>query len=210
MAAAKRLGRPKDSDSAETGEKILAIARHSFAELGYEGTTNKHLATKIGITTGALYHYYPSKGAIYAAVYQETEKSVYAKFEAAIEGIDSFVERVRAVLETAHRLNREDPSLARFLGSARVDFARHDELRIMIDGVGVYGSGFFDELIGHGVKTGEIRKEHRDMLRAFLRTIVVGLTDAVSHDTKRHRLAVDATMAALEGGLVASKKISRK
>jgi AcrR family transcriptional regulator len=210
MAGAKRLGRPKDSDSAETAEKILSIARHSFAELGYEGTTNKHLATKIGITTGALYHYYPSKGAIYTAVYEATEKSVYADFESAIVGIDSFVERVRAVLETAHRLNREDPSLARFLGSARVDFARYDELRVMIEGVGAYGAKFFDQLIDFGLKTGEIRKEHRDMLRAFLRTIIVGLTDAVSHDTKRHRLAVDATMAALEGGLVESTKKSKR
>jgi AcrR family transcriptional regulator len=202
MATSKRLGRPPDSDSAETAEKILVIARSSFAELGYEGTTNKYLSTKIGITTGALYHYYPSKAAIYSAVYEETEKSVYAQFAESIVGVSSFADRLRAVLETAHRLNRDDPSLARFLGSARVDLARSDELRMTVTDVGTRGAKFFNELIDHGMTTGEIRRDQRDMLLAFIRTITVGLTDAVSHDTKRHRLAVDAAMAAIEGGLL--------
>ncbi len=114
-----RLGRPPASSSAETRTRILQVARQSFAELGYGVTTNKYLATKVGITTGALYHYFDSKIDIYAAVYSEVTERVFDRFEAAIVGIDTFIGRFEAILEEAHRLNDEDHSLARFLGAAR-------------------------------------------------------------------------------------------
>ena len=62
---------------AETRRRILDVARQSFAELGYGGTTNRHIATKAGITTGALYHYFDSKLDLYLAVQQYVDEVAF-------------------------------------------------------------------------------------------------------------------------------------
>lgn len=200
--AARRLGRPPAASSAETRERILDVARREFAERGFEVTTNRSLAENAGITTGALYHYFDSKQAIYEAVYSDVQARIYERFEKAIVGIESFVDRVSAVLETAHDLNNEDPSLARFVGAARVDIARHADLKLRL--VGPVGTGltFFDRLIATGVERGEIAESKVQELRAFVRTVVAGLTDAVSSNPHDHRLAVNAIVASLRGSLL--------
>jgi AcrR family transcriptional regulator len=200
------LGRPPDSDSTETRQRIIDVARNSFAEFGYSSTTNSQIANKSGITTGALYHYFDSKVDLFRATYAASEALIYERFEAALASKTTFINRLEAVLETAHVLNREDPSLARFIGAARIDLSRHDELRSAAGTPGMYGMTFFNRLIDQGVASGEIRSENREMVAAFIRTVVVGLTDAVSHDTKSHRLAVDAIGAAIEGRLIETKR----
>src|SRR5437763_14975122 len=128
----RKLGRPPATDSADTRRRVLAVAREAFAELGWEVTTNKHVAAKAGITSAALYHYFDSKLAMYLAVFADVEAFVDVRFEEAMASSDSFVGKFRSVLEAAYAMNAADPSLARFLGSTRVDIARHGELQAAI------------------------------------------------------------------------------
>ena len=81
-----RLGRPPASSSAETRGRIIDVARRCFAELGYEATTNQAVASEVGITTGAIYHYFDSKLEIYKAVLDEVQERVYQRFAAAARG----------------------------------------------------------------------------------------------------------------------------
>ena len=53
-ASERRLGRPPDTDSVETRNRILRIARETFAVLGFEMTTNREIATRAGVTPAAL------------------------------------------------------------------------------------------------------------------------------------------------------------
>jgi AcrR family transcriptional regulator len=167
-------------------------------------TTNKHLAQKAGITTGALYHYFESKTALYQAVYGEVQDQVYAVFAAAVAAAETFVAQFEAVLEAAHELNRADPSLARFVGAARIDMARSDELRVVLTPEMTMRAGFVARMVDNGVVTGEIRPDDRATVRVLVRMLFVGLTDAVSSDPRQHRLAVDGIRALLEGRLVTS------
>jgi AcrR family transcriptional regulator len=180
----------------------LTVAREIFSTLGYSVTTNKFLAAKVGITTGALYHYFDSKVEIYRAVYIDVQERIYARFNSELTDAITFIERFEAVLEAAYAMNLEDPSLARFIGSARIDMARHDELRPTITTPIGYGQKFFSDLVDDAVQRGEIAVEDRDMILAFMRTITVGLTDAVSGNPRQHRLAIDAIRASLEGRLI--------
>lgn len=59
--ARPRLGRPADADSAATRRRIVECAQESFAARGFDGTTNKQIAASVGISTAALYHYFPSR-----------------------------------------------------------------------------------------------------------------------------------------------------
>ena len=203
-ADTNRLGRPPASNSVVTRERILEVARESFGEVGFAMTTNKHLARKAGITTGALYHYFASKMALYAAVYSEVQERVYAEFGAAAGGATTFVAQFEAVLEAAHELNRADPSLARFVGAAHVDIARSDELRAVLTPEMAARAGFVTMMVDAGVATGEIRAADREMVGVLVRMLFAGLTDAVSSDTRQHRMAVDGIRALLEGRLVQS------
>ena len=196
-----RLGRPPASSSAETRSRILTVAQAAFAELGYGVTTNKFVATKAGITTGALYHYFDSKLEIYRAVYNHVQGIVNKRLAESMVGKSTFIDRFEALLETAHEMNREDPSLAQFLGSSRVDISRHDELREALSGPGE-GRSFTAQLTNLAVKTGEIDKRDKAELRAFLRTVLAGLVDALSSDIHDHRVAVDALKAVTRGRLV--------
>ena len=158
--AQKKLGRPPDSDSADTRQRILDAARVAFAAHGYEVATNRSLATAAGITSGALYHYFESKLDLYVEIYRDVQTLISERFEKAIVGIDSFTDRVHAVLDESHELNIEDRTLAQFLGAVRIDRRRHSEVDAAIREVEV-GTNFFRDLVSYGVKTGEIAKAQR-------------------------------------------------
>ncbi len=179
------------------------MARRCFAELGFEATTNRSLAEEAGITTGAIYHYFDSKLDIYTAVFEDVRRRVYDELEGAAAREDTFVLKLEAVLERAHSLNREDPTLATFLGAARVDARRHPEVAgALMAGWSEARNGFFASMVDHGITTGEIDLSLRDAAIALISVITVGLTDAVSDDLATHRLAVNGVKLLLRAELL--------
>ena len=201
--AQRRLGRPPASSSAETRRRVLDVARKTFAELGWEVTTNKLVAAKAGVTSAALYHYFDSKLEMYVAVYDDVQELVNQRLGAAIDTGDTFAAQFSAVLEEAHELNAGDPSLARFLASARVDLRRHQEITAAWGKRTRAGDDVVSRMIATGIATGEIAKADRVMASSYVRLVLVGLSDAVSNDNREHRIAIDGIMAALEGRLFA-------
>jgi AcrR family transcriptional regulator len=196
------LGRPPASESAVTRDRILHVARETFAELGYAATTNKTLADAANVTTGAIYHYFDSKLDLYRAVNNEVQELVYSQFEAAVDASDDFVSGMDRVLDLAHELNNTDPSLARFLGAVRIDVRRNPELRSLFKPATIRRERFIKQLVDVGVATGELDVADRDRVVALIRTILIGLVDAVSHDPKAHRAAVDGVKLLIEGKLL--------
>jgi AcrR family transcriptional regulator len=200
--AARRLGRPPASESAATRDRILHAARNAFAELGYAATTNKAVADNAGVTTGAIYHYFASKFDLYRAVNNDVQSHAYTQFEAVVDASDGFVDGLEGVLELAHRINLEDPSLAHFLGAVRVDVRRNPELRSLVKPTTIRRERFIESLVDIGIATGELDASDRERTTALIRAILVGLVDAVSDDPKAHRAAVDAVEMLLEGKLI--------
>ena len=111
----------------------MHAARHSFAELGYAGTSNRVLAEAADVTTGAIYHYFQSKLDLYRAVYDEVQAFVYARFDAIVDDAKPFRDGVDGILDAAYEMNNDDPTLARFLGAVRIDLRRTPELRGVLD-----------------------------------------------------------------------------
>lgn len=201
-AAARKLGRPPASISADRRERIVEVAIEAFAELGWEMTTNKEIATRAGITSGALYHYFDSKLEIFLAAHEYVLDVISERFAEAMAGSDTFVAKFAAVLEAAYMLNSRNPALARFLGSSRVDLARHEDLWQQVAGRRTRTDLISAGLVDAGVVTGEIDPRRRAEVAAFIRTTLVGLTDAVSNDLVEQRAAIDGIRALLEGGLL--------
>lgn len=201
---APRLGRPPASNAAETRQRIVATAAELFAVNGYGVTTNKDVAAQAGITTGALYYYFDSKPAMYLAVYAELATRVNDRLTDAMESESTFSGKLRAVLETVYQMNLEDPSIARFLGTARVDRLRHKELTLAIPHSPGEGVQLVGPMLDAGVASGEVDADRRDIIEAVMRTIFVGLTDnsALSADPAYHRRAIDGIEALFDGNLV--------
>ena len=69
---------------ARTGD-ILAAAVALFASRGIEKTTMADVAAEAGISTGAIYRYFPGKEALLAAVFEREMRDSAAQFERAAE-----------------------------------------------------------------------------------------------------------------------------
>lgn len=197
QASERRLGRPPDTDSVETRNRILQIARETFAVLGFEMTTNREIATRAGVTSAALYHYFGSKLDLYLAVHDYTQDLVYSRFSECIRGHDTFVGQFTAILDEAHEMNRVDHSVAQFLGAVRVDVIRHPEMQVSVEPRSRQREAFFADIVGVGIRTGEIRPESRATILAYILTVLIGLTDAVSGDIAAQGRAVEAIKATL-------------
>lgn len=197
------MGRPKDADSAVTRQRVLDAARGVFADLGYGAATNKLLAARAGVTTGALYHYFESKLDLYVAAFEDASAISFERFRDARQGVDTFIGQVEAMLEASHQLNDEDPSLARFLSSARIDRRRYPEVDDRLRDLARSEQRFMDDMVDLGVRTGEIDHDDRRVVLAFVRTVLIGLTDdLISGHQREHRRAIDALERLLEGKLV--------
>ena len=85
---------------------------------------------------------------------------MYGQFNEAAEAADGFLGKFDAVLDMAHELNEEDPTLAAFLGVVRSDMRRHPEIaRTRSETCRIGASDFFVRLVDAGVAAGEISNE---------------------------------------------------
>ena len=69
--------------AAERRDEILRTAFPLFARRGYEGTTTRELAIAAGVTEPILYRHFPSKEALFAAVFDAAERRILSALEAA-------------------------------------------------------------------------------------------------------------------------------
>ncbi len=203
MATTRRLGRPPDTSSEETRRRILDAARRCFASNGYEATSNRQLADSAGLTTGAIYHYFGSKQDLFAEAYAQVQEIVYERFERAMAAApERFVDRVNAVLDQAHVLNKEDPSLAQFLVAVRTDVSRHADLNADPRFTPSNRVAFFGDLIELGVANGEIRAEDARTMFDVISAVMMGLVSASSDNPDTHARAVAGFKALVSGTLI--------
>ena len=65
----------KKVPSAVRREQILDAACELFAELGYSGTTTKQLAEKVGCSEAIIFRIFPTKEAIFEALFEEWKEA---------------------------------------------------------------------------------------------------------------------------------------
>ncbi len=197
----RRLGRPPASVGDQTKVRILDAARRIFGDRGYDGTTTRQIAVTAGLTTAAIYHYYPSKADLYRAAHAQVHLFVYERYGRAIEGCNGLVEEFQAVLDESYDMNRADPSLARFLVTATTDRRRHPELELTIDLPPQRGR-FHIELVERAVARGEIQPGDARMVTDTLRTILGGLVYYASDDYEQQARVIEGIVRLLRGTLL--------
>jgi AcrR family transcriptional regulator len=126
----KRL---RERQAEATRQQLIDVARQLFTERGYAGTSVEDIIERAGVARGALYHHFPGKDALFAAVYQVVQAEV-----------------ATAVVTAA--LAADDPAQAVYAGlSAFLDACLQPEFRqiVVLDSVPVLQRRAWEEGTEH-------------------------------------------------------------
>jgi AcrR family transcriptional regulator len=152
----KGPGRPSGAVSEETRAHIVEAACKCFADHGYAKTSNQEIAKLAGVTTGALYHYFPSKAELFAAVHRYVESVVVEFYRRAFTQEENSVAQICAGAEASVGDARTPPEVAKFASIAPVEIQRHPELKEILE-ADIRGTrAFFTKLIQRGQERGDI------------------------------------------------------
>jgi AcrR family transcriptional regulator len=77
---------------AQTRAALVAAGRRLFGAQGFAGTSVEELAREARVTTGALYHHFPTKAALFEAVFIQAHGELLAAAEAASAGASDPIE----------------------------------------------------------------------------------------------------------------------
>jgi AcrR family transcriptional regulator len=139
-------------------------------EEGVAALSLRELARRLRFTVQALYKYYPSKAALYDALFREGIRTFATYWDGAVAGRQSFWEKLEAVLEASMRFAHDHPDLNDLTFSRPVpgfvpsESSMQESRRLLSE---------FDGIIAEAIASGEIRgdvspTEVRDLFLAML------------------------------------------
>lgn len=94
-APASPRGRPKGDKRQRTRSKLLAAARDLVREKGYERTTLEDVASRAGMTSGAIYGNFRNRDALFTALTQ----TYWAPIKPELRMGSTFAQKMRALAE---------------------------------------------------------------------------------------------------------------
>jgi AcrR family transcriptional regulator len=77
---------PKIVDPEQYRKHLLKQCFDLFAEKGYANVTTRQISRELGISTGALYHYFPSKQALFEQLVEEISQQDVRLLRSAVGG----------------------------------------------------------------------------------------------------------------------------
>ena len=89
---------PKIVDRDRYRKELLQQCLTLFAEQGYGSITMRQIAQGLGVSTGTLYHYFPSKEGIFIQLVQELCEQDIANFFAQAPAGKTAIDRLRIVM----------------------------------------------------------------------------------------------------------------
>ena len=160
-----------------TEGKILENALRLFVRKGYHGTSINDIMVAVGMTKGAFYSHFESKGALFLRLVQEFKARFFDPMVAEMADFKgNALEKLGRILAFITRFGRENTDLCVFLTfltpELNTDMDFESELRrIFVD-----YQQFISRVIRQGVEEGSLKKEIRPDLTAL---IFMALNDGV-------------------------------
>ena len=134
--------RTQGERSATTREALIVAGRSLFATRGFAAVGTEEIVKAAGVSRGALYHHFPDKSELFAAVYEAVETDVIGGIGATLSGAD-----------------QSDPiALLRLGASTWLDACGEGEVHqiVLLDGPAVLGLARWREIsTRYGVKLAE-------------------------------------------------------
>lgn len=115
---------PKIVNRDKYRQELLMKSFDLFAQKGYSSITMRQLAQDIGVSTGTLYHYFPSKEALFLQLVEELEKQSILHFLAEAGNPPTVRERIESLFSYVAK-NEEQIGKQSMLW---IDFHQHQDL----------------------------------------------------------------------------------
>ncbi len=184
----KRLGRPTACVGIDTRNRLLVEARRSFAVEGFDATTNKKLAKSVGITTAAIYHYFPSKIEMYVTIFADVQQLVCDTIENSVTKTQSISQNVSSMIDALAALTVREPAVVSFVMSVSSEAHRNAELMREVLPIGGQIGRILLTLSENAVMRGEVNSEiSAQSLEDMLMVVLSGLArfNMVYRDARR-------------------------
>ena len=199
----KRLGRPPGSNSEESRRLILEVAGRHLAERGYAATTVKDIAQEAGITSGAVYHYFPSKTELVIAVYRLGANEIVDRLAAVVDPQASLVDNVARLFESSDDVATDEKRRrASLVLSMIADVPRHPELGSVLYETNKLRT-LFEGLVDAAAVRGEVSSDFdRSTIVNLLIAMMRGVTaEFVLASDEEHRETLRAFRRLIRGDL---------
>jgi len=146
------------SKDTETYHKLLTAAVACFAEKGFSATSVREIATRAGISQGAMYTYFKSKDELIRQIVLEEQQSALTSQTEPYSG--SHFQRLSKVISSCIS-NVGYPVTHHLWVEIIAESARNPELRdVFISSDKIMRQGIAD-IIENGIKAGEFRQDLR-------------------------------------------------
>jgi AcrR family transcriptional regulator len=162
---------PKVVDIPSRRRDILAAAAGVFARHGYRGTSLERVAASMGAGKSSLYHYFPTKDALFAALADETLRREAELFDALAAAETVPAERLRRLLDAIVDMLDEWAAV----GPLLIDFLREPRGRRRVRETFARARAALARLIRAGQRTGAFRGGAPEALA----TVVLGCLDGL-------------------------------
>ena len=204
----KRLGRPPGSNSEESRRLILEVAGRHLAERGYAATTVKDIAHEAGITSGAVYHYFPSKTDLVIAVYRQGATEIVDRLAAVVDQDASLIDNLARIFVYSDLDATEDTRQRSSLVLSMIaDVPRHPELGSVLYEANKLRT-LFQGLVDKAATRGELPSDFEpstivNLLLAMMRGITAEFVLATD---EQHRETLRAFQRLIRGNLFSSEQ----
>ncbi|MFF3574042.1 TetR/AcrR family transcriptional regulator [Nocardia jiangxiensis] len=182
----------------------MTAAMDHIAEVGYAKATMKSIAEQAGLTSAAIYHYFPSKVDLVTATLNARIDEVMGRLARAVEFPGTLREHFVALLDEAIACVRDYPSVARFDATVYLESARYPDLGAAVARRERAENELYSQLVAEAVRAHEVAPgiDPRAVVD-MLTSLTWGLAHLSATTTaERHRAAVGATEALLAGILL--------
>jgi len=121
-AAKEELPQKRRIDPEEKKARVMQTARRLFVQQGFHNVSIPAIVKESGVSTGAIYSYFPNKEALALEIHEQTLDEFNSLFCQRLAGRDTAYQRLRAFAELAIDLAETDPDVMEYLL-----FMRHGE-----------------------------------------------------------------------------------
>ncbi len=184
----------------ERREQILRAARGLFARKGLAATKIADIAVAAGMSHGLVYHYFPSKEAVYAAIVERALQGAARVTATALERPGSPWDRLRWVCDQMLAGVRDAPEYTLIIIQALVSEAIPEELQAALRRHGSQPFPNLLALVRQGQEAGQVvAGDPEELTVTYLATIQgLAISGLAGEEGRRHFPSADTVLRLLK------------